>query len=92
MNAKKGIEYVLVRLKRATRDRLEKLRADLLVLVEQGHRNAPATQPEQINPRASELSMDALVNYLLDRVQAHRERARRSRKKKGGTGDAAIPS
>lgn len=79
MNAKKGVLYVLIRLKAATKEKLEKLREELLVLVEQGDPRAPEVCPEQINPTASSLSMDAVINYLLGLVYAKRERAKKSR-------------
>ena len=73
---------VMVRVRESTRARLQAEVARIMRAVEDGRREDPGINPEQINPCCPGLSLDALINLMLDQVDAHRERDRRHRAKK----------
>jgi len=78
--------FTMIRVSEDTRARLQAVQDEILALIDKGTIPDPGTNPEQINPNAKALSMDALINLLLDRREQHKERARKARKakRKGG--------
>lgn len=75
--------FTMIRVSEDTRARLQAVQDEIVALVERGTIPDPGTNPEQINPRAKALSVDALINLLLDRREEHKARARKARKRKG---------
>lgn len=68
-----------------TRERLRNIERAIVAQVEAGTRGDFNIDPEPINPQGSGLSMDQVINYLIDQLEAHRTRAKeqRQRRKKG---------
>lgn len=66
------IEWTMVRVKQTTRARLERLRNSLVAAYERHH--------PRIGDLAEGLSLDALLNRLLDAQEKHVKRARKSNK------------
>lgn len=89
-------KYKMVRVKVETLERLQREAARIVAAVENGTRDDPGINPEQINPACNGLSLDALINLLLDkpaatlrrrREQREREKAARQAGQAGRPGD-----
>lgn len=75
-------KQVKIGVSEATRARLQRLAVEIMEGVEKGHRADPGADPDPINPRTGAMSMEVLLNFLCDQVEAHRERTRKSNEKK----------
>lgn len=82
--------YTHVRLLQTTKDRLTEELNRLCDAIEAGHTPDIGTNADPINPLAKALSMDQLINRLLDERQAHRERSRKSKRKSKGDGTESV--
>lgn len=76
--------WKMVRILESTHERLNQAIEEILSLAERGLIDDPGTRPEQINPLAKGFSLDQMINLLLDRRDAHKARARKSKEKKRG--------
>lgn len=66
-----------------TRERLEQAIRETLEQVEKGLQADPGVASETINPAQLGLSFDQMISLLLDRRDAHKARARKSKKANG---------
>lgn len=73
-------DWTMVRVKRATRERLRAFLESQLQLADNGR----TVVPESGRPGGGDPSVDWQINVLLDRLDAHRERARKAARKKKG--------
>lgn len=73
-------EWIQVRIERKTRERLRELLESQRELADNGR----TEMPESGRPGGGDPSVDWLINLALDRIDAHRERARRASRKKRG--------
>lgn len=71
--------YTHIRVRVSTHQRMLAVSRRLVELAEQGLIELDAINPDTKNPKATGLSMDALVNLLLDARDGHNRRARKSR-------------
>lgn len=72
-------DWTMIRVKGRTRDRLRQFLASQEALAELGR----VDLAESGRPGGGPPSVDWLLNHLLDRVDAHRQRAKRASRKKG---------
>jgi hypothetical protein len=77
--ARPGLTHIQVSI--LTRDRLRAFLARMIEEQERGTRDDLDIHPEPINPASLGVSMDWLINYLIDAMDSHRRRARESRER-----------
>jgi len=74
-------DYTKISVHRATLRRLRSEAAALAAAYARGQNVSVDVAPDTINPECCGVSMDALINALLDEREAHRERGRRYRER-----------
>lgn len=67
------------KIRQRTADRLAALASRIVELVERGIIRDPGVNSDVRSPTASGMSVDAIINLLLDRRDAHNRRARNAR-------------
>ncbi len=80
-STKSHIRWKNVRIKEQTYNRLVKAIEEIEAGVEAGRLADPGILAESINPATRGLSFDQLIALLLDRRDAHKERAKKSARK-----------
>jgi hypothetical protein len=80
-----------IRVKKATLARLRQLAEGIAARVESNHPHPLPVDAEPINPAGCGVSMDALLNFLLDRLDDQRSgrKARKERAKQARQADQA---
>ena len=75
-------DFTKVNVRKSTLARLKALAANLVHQNELNRRADACLNPEPINPRAGEMSLDALLNLLMDEIPRKRKAAKESREKR----------